>query len=243
MIGAFKQLRLTSNLLSGSGSSLVYAGNTLVNQTQTGSLVGQNMTGVLVGVNQTGQFVGVSQTGQFVGVSQTGFIASQSYVQTVSGDINTRLNQTGQTLIGMMAGQVAGVSSINAVTGTLTLSGYGNITVSNVGTAFKISGDTGQFVGVSQTGQFVGVSQTGQFMWTGSQQSFAYTIPTGIDMSGVLFPQAFGAIPRVVQTSIEVTGDVMYYMAIRNRATTGYWAIFSDTITESGVVLHTLAIL
>jgi len=62
-------------------------------------------------------------------------------------------------------------------------------------------------------------------------------------MSGVLFPQAFGAIPRVVQTSIEVTGDVMYYMAIRNRATTGYWAIFSDTITESGVVLHTLAIL
>ena len=103
----------------------------------------------------TGSFVTTGQTGQFVGISQTGFVASQSYVQTVSGDISTRLNQTGQTLIGMMGGQTAGVSSINTITGILTLSGYGNITVSNAGTAFKISGDTGayaNFLTTSNTG-------------------------------------------------------------------------------------------
>jgi hypothetical protein len=66
------------------------------------------------------------------------------------------------------------------------------------------------------------------------------SINTGVEITGISFPVNFATIPKV-QTSIEVTGDTMYMVNIRSRTTSGYTAIFSDIIQESGVVLHTFA--
>jgi hypothetical protein len=137
------------------------------------------------------------------------------------------------------------VSSINSLTGALSLSGYGNITVTTDGiNTVRISGDVSNLATTSNlnsTGQTLQTQISAINTWTGRQQSFSTSIsPTGLDNYFISFPTNFSIAPKVVST-VEVTGDVMYSSAVRNRTVSGYTVIFSDTIAESGVVLHTIA--
>ncbi len=121
-------------------------------------------------------------------------------------------------------GASAGVASINGLTGALTASGYGDITVTTNGNILQISGNNSSLN-----------------TWTGNQQSFYTSIsPTGNDTYFIEFPFSFSSAPKVV-ASVEITGDVLYSIAIRNRTVSGYSVIFSDYIAESGVGVHTIA--
>lgn len=160
-------------------------------------------------------------TGGFVTTGQTGaFITSGQLVGLNTGSFITT-SQTGQFVAVGSTGGLASVANLNT-TGAFLQS---EIAI--------ISGTTGAFITNSQTGQFI---------WTGSQQSFVSYVSTGIDASGVLFPVAFATTPKIHAT-IEVSGDIMYMVNVRGRGTTGYTAIFSDTIQELGVYLHTFATL
>ncbi len=78
--------------------------------------------------------------------------------------------------------------------------------------------------------------------FSGNQQSFSTGInPTGFDNYYVGYPLgAFNAIPRIFP-SIEISGNYMYSINITGRGTAGFYALFSDIIAESGVVLHVFA--
>ncbi len=248
MIHAFKQVRLTNNLLSGSGSALVYAGVPLVFKNETGQFVDSSKTGQFITTAQTGSFLSRGETGLFYPASNP-----NNYITAAQAGGVSAITVTGASLSGSV--NFTGLNGIN-----VSLSGqYVLISGGNTGTLVG-KGETGQFVTTSmtggfitaaQTGQFITTSQTGEFItsamtgilgiWTGNQQSFSTVMYVGIDSTGIVFPSTFSAVPRTVLATIEVTGDVMYMVNVRARTVNGYTAIFSDTVQESGVTIHTFA--
>ena len=81
-----------------------------------------------------------------------------SYVASQYATENALLN-TGDYLLGLINSSSAGVSSLNSLSGALSLTGKGNISVIQQGQGFAISGDTGiysSFVTTGQTGSFGG---------------------------------------------------------------------------------------
>lgn len=222
---------------------------------------------------------GVLQVGaeQVVYRSQTGLFATTG-----------SLNASGQYLQGLITSGQSGVGSIMGLSGIVSISGYGDVTVSTVGNTIQISGNTGAYVNfasiqnlaatglflqseinvlsglsvfTSQTGQFYAASnpnqyissgnadakyalasQTGSFLTSGQNQAFITSIPTGIDIYFIQFLTNFATTPKI-QATIEVTGDIFYSLAIRSRTVSGYNALFSDIIQESGVSVHTIAMM
>jgi hypothetical protein len=207
---------------------------------------------------------GVLQVGseQVAYRSQTGFFASTGQV-----DLNyyPRSNPSGYITAAQAAAQAGGVTSLSVsgstFSGVLNISGVNGISViSGNSNTIIISGfNTGNFLTNGQTGSlasqgwvdqfyyprsnpsgYVQNTQTGSFITTGNQQSFVTTVATGIDLQYVSFPFNFPIIPKIV-ASMEVSSDIMYSMNVRNRSISGYNAIFSDTIQETGVFIHTIA--
>jgi hypothetical protein len=78
--------------------------------------------------------------------------------------------------------------------------------------------------------------------YTGNQQCFITgIISTGLDNYFIKYPLgAFSKIPKVVIT-VEVSGNNIYGINITGRTPTGFSALFSDIIRESGVFLNCLA--
>lgn len=230
MINAFRQLRLTNY-------------NTVV----TGTGILQVGTEQVVYRTQTGNFVSTAQTGQFYPASNpSGFITSAQ-----AGGVQS---------LAVSGASVSGVITFTGINGVVVSTGVGS-TIRIDGGNFITSAQTGQFYPITNpasfirsgdadtkyalagsTGSFITTAQTGQFIWTGAHQSFTTTVTTGIDNQVISYPSVFGTTPKV-QVSIEVTGDIFYSVAVRNRNVSGYTAIFSDIIQESGVVLHTFATL
>lgn len=73
-----------------------------------------------------------------------------------------------------------------------------------------------------------------------NQQVFNTNVPQGVESLGVLFPTAFSSTPKV-NVTLETAGDVMYMVGVRSKSTTGYYADFSDVVSEGTVVLNTFA--
>jgi hypothetical protein len=78
--------------------------------------------------------------------------------------------------------------------------------------------------------------------FSGNSQCFSTGInPTGTDIYYVNYPLGpFLSIPRIF-SSIEISGLNMYAVDISGRNSTGFYALFSDNIAESGVILHIFA--
>ena len=134
--------------------------------------------------------------------------------------------QTGQFITQSMTGQFQSASQFQ-------------LTGNNIQTQFNtIYGTTGAFA------TSVSVAATGAAFtfFSGNQQSFSYYVPTGYDNTGVLYPVAFASAPRVL-VSLEIPTNIMYMVNISNRTNTGFYAVFSDVVQESGVILHTFATL
>lgn len=66
-------------------------------------------------------------------------------------------------------------------------------------------------------------------------------IPTGVDSYFIGWTPNYPSAPTMIQATLGVTGDAIYGINIRNRTISGYTAIFSDLIAESGVYVNTFA--
>jgi hypothetical protein len=183
-VSGYLQNQVT-NLANSTGS---YVTGSVVRPSETGNFITSSQTGQFVSTGSTGVFVTgsvvrpsqtgaflttgaadaryalSSATGNFITASQTGVFASQTYVNNVSGHLQTQ------------------VTAINNQTGNFALK-------SQTG-SFITTSQTGQFVGTSQTGYYTGIfypynsnplgyvqgavvrpSQTGAFLTTGAGDS------------------------------------------------------------------------
>lgn len=137
-------------------------------------------------------------------------------MQTQTGSFIT----SGQTGLFYAASNPAGYISTGALTG------------------YVQSSATGAFITTGQTGAFLGSASFNTF--TGNSQNFITSISTGINSQFIAFPFNFASVPKVV-TSMEVTSNFVYNMVVSSRTISGYTALLSDTVAETGVSLHTYA--
>lgn len=145
------------------------------------------MSGKFISINPTDTTSVLRHDGTWF---DTGSFADKTYVNNASGVLRTDLIATGSYLYGLIQASSAGVSSLNGRSGTMTLSGTGNVTVINSGQTLYISGNTGayaNFVYKGETGTFVTSDKTGSFVTTA--------------MTGILVPTgATGNLVNVSQT-------------------------------------------
>jgi hypothetical protein len=202
--------------------------------------------GVNIGTNGDKLTVGAATT---VMSTESGQFASAAGLSA----LDARLVQSGANLQSQInsLGGGAGVQ----LTGDQTVSGIKNFVTDLQKSGFSViaSNQTGQFAsaaGLSVTNTNVTNVDTrvtnlsgtvvADYVAKASQVSIVTSMATGFDEYGILFGTTFGTIPKV-QATEEVTGDVTYFCSVRNRSTTGYYVMFSDTIRESGVSVHTFA--
>ena len=109
-------------------------------------------------------YVTPSQTGNFITTEQTGIFAT-------SGNLNV----TGIYLYNLIASSSAGVSTLNTLSGMLTITGAGNVTVSNSLPNITVSGNTGIY------STFVTTGNTGIFALNSNLQTTGFTLQTEIN--------------------------------------------------------------
>lgn len=187
---------------------------TLINNT-TGPLQISGVIGVDTNpiINQYDTLEIYAASGVWNYIRQTGsplvstFINFSGYVGNISGALNIIIANTGQ-----QAWTAAQNNGIN-------LSG-------NLGTT-----------GSNLYNDIIGLSGLlPQYITTGSTLSFTTGIPTGVDVFYVNYLNyTFAAIPKI-QITFELTSpnNIGYYFAVSGRSTTGFFAIASDTILETG---------
>lgn len=125
----------------------------------------------------------------------------------------------------------------NLVTGEANLSNYSTVAFSTgISGILQLQIDTLE----SNTGSYYLSSNPSGYITGLDQVSFLTLLPTGIEQTGISFPYTFNSIPRVL-TDLQFISDTGYIVAAKNVASTGYVAIFSDVITETGLYLHTFA--
>ncbi len=147
-------------------------------------------------------------------------LATSGYVNVVSGSISERLSETGTILIGLISAASAGVSSINSQSGIINILGTNGIEVNTQGQNITISG-------------------TGNYYDKLDEQRILTEIPSGSGQLFVDFNYDFGSIP-MVWSNIQTTGDVIYYINSTTIESNRYKVVFSDTVSESGLFLHSL---
>lgn len=97
---------------------------------------------------------------------------------------------------------------------------------------------TGDVVRPSDTGQFYPTSNPSGYITGVNQVSFSTLLPTGIEETGISFPYSFASTPRVF-AELLLNSDTGYYVGVKNASLTGYTALFSDIIEETGIYLQT----
>jgi len=80
-----------------------------------------------------------------------------------------------------------------------------------------------------------------QFVAKSSNQVFTRDLTTlNRDSYAVIYPVPFLTAPKI-QATLEVLGDVMYNLSVRNVGLEGYTGILSDDLLESNAKIHTFA--
>lgn len=221
LLVAFRSLRLGGQNVTTTGTQLQIGSELTVMQSQTGQFASA------ANLAQSGSNLQL----QINNLSVGGNVVQLTGNQTVSGTKNFvgGLQFNGSNVItDAQSGQFASAASFSSLNGTVTTLNTNLNMVS--GSAQTANNNISALSG----------TLTGNYVTRASQVSVNTVIPTGTDSYFVTFGITFSSIPKV-QATVEVTGDVMYYVAIRNRTTSGYTALFSDTVLESGVYVNTFA--
>ena len=245
----YSELTGVSGVLANQISSLsgTLTGNyaTITNLASTGSnLQGQitSLSGTLTGNYATSGF-GASTYATITNLASTGSNL-QGQITSLSGTLTgnyatsgfgastyatiTNLASTGSNLQGQ----------INSLSGSLT----GNY-VSNSSLTTTLSGYVTTGFAATTYATLVALNQ--KINWiSGQSQTFTVSLPTGLDTTGILFPSGFsvGYIPKI-EASLELptTSTTMYVFAVQSRTISGFTALFSDVIQETGLVLNVYA--
>lgn len=172
---------------------------------------------------------------------QSSLTGASGYLQ---GQITTLNNTTGTFITGSVirpsdtgifytinnpSGYITGVDLSSYATRAFTTGVSGSLQ-SQVSTLDARTGD--YYPRTNPSGYITGVNQI----------SFRTLIPTGVEETGITFPYTFSSIPRVF-ADFSLYSDTGYLVGMKNIAATGYIAVFSDVIEETGLYLQTLATL
>ena len=183
-----KQLLIPGDIIALDWGNLQLIGNWTINNTGISSLTHLENTGTLLqnqidGIrNGTGVFIQSSNlnglittgsadirylqtgvSGEFYKSSNPNNFIRSGDVNTISGALSTRLESTGGYLYSLINASSAGVSSINAASGAITLNGAGNVTVITVGTTITVSGNTGEYINFYKTSNPNNFIRSGDF--------------------------------------------------------------------------------
>lgn len=230
LVVAFRQLRLNNQTLTTNGIRLQLNADTTIM------------------ASETGQFASAASIAGFatsVNLAATG-ASLQSQLNLFSGTFNASgVNIQGQINALALAG-AAYQAQINGLSGNLISSGSyldGRITTTN--TNLATTNTNLAATGLNLQTQINGITGglTGTYVTRASQQDFNYVLPTGADNYFVPFPLNFASIPSSVQATVEVTGNFIYFAAVRGRTISGYTLLLSDIVQESGVSINTFAAL
>ena len=177
-------------------------------------------------------------------------LTSGEYANLATGDYYLNSNPSGyitgvdlspyalQSSLTGTSGHLQGqITTLDSLTGTY----YQNSNPSGYITGVDLSGYvTGDVVRPSDTGQFYPASNPSGYITGIDQISFSTLLPTGIEETGILFPYSFSGVPRVF-ADLALISDTGYLVGTKNITNTGYTAVFSDIIEETGLYLQTLA--
>lgn len=172
--------------------------------------------------------------------------ASGSYLyQTLtglSGVQNASIATTGQALLGDILGLSGQVNLSLGASGSYLYnlftsgSGFNASTYATISSLFS----TGSYLYGLITAQS-GVANAA-FVPTGTILSFLTGVPTGIDTFFVWFSgYTFASVPRVVVTWETSFSPVIYGVSVSGRTTSGFYALMTDTVLETGCYLDVLA--
>jgi hypothetical protein len=216
--------------LVGAGDvSVTTAGQTITISGNTGQLINYATNTNLALTGQAAWNAANTNGINLSGNLQTTGSNLYSYIVGFSGQANTNFaTVTNLASTGQQAWLAANTNGIN-LSGNLALTGQAAWAAANTN-SINLSGN------LQTTG-----SNLYNYIHTfsGNSQSFATGInPTGFDTYAVGYPLgAFSSTPRVYCT-VEISGNVMYAVNITGRSSNGFFALFSDVVSESGVVLH-----
>jgi hypothetical protein len=146
-------------------------------ETQTGSYALAANTGSFVTSDQTGAFYAVSNPSGFITGVDLSSYATEAYVTGISGYLESQIIISN-----------ADISSLNGLSGDITITGGGTVEASTSGNFIVISGDTGFLSAYQGTGDYVLATDTGDFI-TNAQTGVFYSADnpsgfiTGVDLS------------------------------------------------------------
>jgi len=141
-----------------------------------------------------------------------------SYISSLSGELDQTqidLANTGSTLY----------SHVTSLSGELDQT---QIDLANTGSALY-----------TYTSDLSGAADA-KFVKRSSQQVFTTSLTPGTDAYAIYYPVAFTTTPKV-QSTLEVAGDVMYNLSMKDIGAAGYTGLLSDDLAEAGAKIHTFA--
>jgi len=160
--------------------------------------------------------------------------AAINYTNSVGTIISGNLTQSGITLMGLINVASGGVKSINGVSGALTLTGAGNISVTNAGNIFTISGNTGTYANFATVAN---LQSTGQQAWTAANSN-AINLSGNLTQTGITLNGKIDSISGWAGNSSGALNSII--IATGNAAIThsnGIGSILSGNITATGATL------
>lgn len=260
---------LVSGIISGkniSGQNIYQGTNRVVDSSQTGSFATTGQLSNIVYTTGT-QTVGGDKTfdvtesfkvlvqGDEAGSKIDLNTAGEIFYIKGPDSIGTLINFTTPLITGFT--NIAGTNIYQNGYKVLTINDTGNFAsvqnLAQTGSTLQtqISSLSGTLTGNYVTTQFANatyatlVALNQKINWiSGQSQAFTNSVTTGVDTQFITFPAAFtgGAIPTVqVTLDIPSNSDYMYNVAIRNVTTSGFTALYSDVVLETGVVLNVWA--
>lgn len=217
------------NYLSLTGSILDSKANVLsgfvTSNYVTNSIFG-NHTGRVINFNSLSGFVNLVATGNnFLSVNGNSIIISGSGVipdlsnyvtlaalDTTSGILNSKIDNSGAYLFGLINSSSAGISSINTKSGILSLTGAGTVSVIVNGQNFIFSGDTGYLSNYALTNDLI---STGEILNTKITSLSGYT------------SNSIGA----TNINLQLTGNNLYNYILSVSGNTGYLIQYAKVIS------------
>jgi len=241
LIPAFNQIRLTNSFVSVSGERVKVANDNTLMVRDSGNFANlQSLTGLsgylisqitaaaggVASINGASGVmnifgagnVSVTTVGQNItisGNSNDGLNLS-GYILNVSGGLEARIRASGAAMVSLNSATSGALSTRLTATGQTLLN--------------LINGLSGEMIAdnyisyINATGFITGVNINSDYQY-------------------IWFPRAFSRIPMVQLTmdTISDTGNIYYFCGTSKRSTTGFFANFSDTIQETGLVLSVWA--
>lgn len=256
LLAAFRQLRVGGVTVGTNGDRLTVGSTSTVMVNETGQFAS---AAGLSALDARLISSGAALQAQIAAVSAGGGGVQLTGDQTVVGikNFTTDLQRSGSSVVtAAQTGQFASAAGLSTTNTNLSTT---NSNVSSLTVAYNTT--SGNLVGLTTaynttsgnlasltaaynttSGRLEALSGTlvADYVARASQVNVVTIIPTGVDDYFIAFGVTFGQIPKV-QCTVEVTGDITYFCAVRGRTTSGYTALFSDTVRESGVSVNTFA--